>query len=115
VPIVAGETILVLLADKSADNRALVSLHRDLTRVRWKVTAEKNWSTNRVFVWRDLVVLGTPSGEISALCTDTGAKVWSRTIKGPVRSVGGAEDTLLVGTPSGDLYALNAPGSCSSK
>jgi outer membrane protein assembly factor BamB len=115
VPVVSGENVLVLLVDKSADYRALVSLDRNVTRVRWRVNAEKNWLTSRAFVWGDVVVLGTPSGEISAYCTGNGGKVWSRAIKGRVRSVGGAEDTLLVGTPSGDLYAFKAPSSCSNK
>jgi glucose dehydrogenase len=115
VPVVSGEDVLVLLVDKSADYRSLVSLDRSVTHVRWRVNAEKNWSTSRAFVWGDLVVLGTPSGELSAYCTETGSKVWSRTIKGRVRSIGGAEDTLLVGTPGGDLYAFKSLSSCSSK
>jgi outer membrane protein assembly factor BamB len=112
VPVVVGDTILLLLTDKSADHRGLVSLDRDLTRVRWQVTAEKDWLTSRVFVRGDVVVLGTPSGEISAFCTDTGAKVWSGTIKGRVRSVGGAGNILLAGTQNGDLYALQVSPSC---
>ncbi len=115
VPVVSGENVLVLLVDKSADYRSLVSLDRNVMRVRWRVNAEKNWLTSRVFIWGDLVVLGTLSGEISAFCTNTGAQVWSRTVKGRVRSIGGAEGTLLVGTQSGDLYALKVPSSCSSK
>jgi hypothetical protein len=32
-----------------------------------------------------------------------------------VRAIGGTEDILLVGTQSGDLYALHAPRTCAAK
>jgi len=83
-----------------------------LDHVRWRVSADKNWSTSRIFVWGDVVVLGTSSGDVAAYCAKTGVPTWSRTIKGVVRSVGGTEDILLVGTPTGDLYAMRAPRSC---
>jgi outer membrane protein assembly factor BamB len=115
VPVRTADSVLVLLTDQSADYRALVSLNPALDGVRWRVAAEKNWSTTRVFVWGDVIVLGTPSGEIAAYCEKTGALAWSRTVKGPVRAVGGAEDILLAGTRTGDLYALRAPRSCNGK
>jgi outer membrane protein assembly factor BamB len=66
-------------------------------------------------VWGDVVVLGTPHGEVLAYCTNTGARSWTRSVGGIVRSTGGAADTLLVGTTSGGLYALNAPRTCDAK
>jgi hypothetical protein len=48
-------------------------------------------------------------------CEKTGAPAWSRTVTGPVRAIGGAEDILLVGTQTGTLYALHAPRSCDLK
>ena len=115
VPVRTADSVLVLLADQSADYRAVVSLDPALDNVRWRVAADKNWTTSRIFVWGDVLVLGTPSGNVDAYCARTGVPAWSRSIKGRVRSVGGAEDILLVGTPGGDLYAMRAPRSCDAK
>jgi outer membrane protein assembly factor BamB len=112
VPVRTADSVLVLLIDKSADHRALVALDPALERVRWRVAADGKWSTSRVFVWGDVIVLGTPSGEIVGYCEKTGKVAWSRIVKGLVRAIGGAGDTLLVGTPAGDLYAMRASRSC---
>jgi outer membrane protein assembly factor BamB len=115
VPVRTVDSVLVLLADQAADYRAVVSLAPGLDNVRWRVAADKNWTTSRIFVWGDVIVLGTASGNVDAYCATTGVPAWSRNIKGPVRSVGGAEDILLVGTRNGDLYAMRAPRSCDAK
>jgi outer membrane protein assembly factor BamB len=115
VPAKASDSVVVLLGDASADNRAVVSLDPALTTIRWRVSAEPRWTTSRVFVWGDVIVVGTPSGDVNAYCNKTGALTWSRSIKGSVRSIGGAEDLLLVGTQNGDLYAMRAPRSCDAK
>ncbi len=104
----------ILLSDAAADYCALVSADPALTRINWRVAAETSWSTSRVFVWGDLVVLGTPSGDAVAYCKGTGAKSWTRTVKGPVRAIGGSGDTLLVGTSKGGLSAFRAPRLCRS-
>jgi outer membrane protein assembly factor BamB len=115
VPARTADSVLVLLTDQSADYRALVSVDPALEGIRWRVSAEKNWTTSRVFVWGDVIVLGTASGDVAAYCGKTGVLAWSRSVNGPVRAVGGAEDILLVGTRSGDLYALRAPRSCEAQ
>jgi outer membrane protein assembly factor BamB len=115
VPTRAADSLLVLLTDKAADYRALVSLDSGLNRIRWQAAADTTWSTSRVFVWGDVVVLGTSFGQVTAYCKETGAAAWSRSVNGPVRSIGGAEDTLLVGTRTGRLYALRAPRSCDAE
>lgn len=115
VPVRTTNALLVLLTDQAADYRALVSIDPALKGVRWQVTADKNWSTSRVFVWGDVVVLGMSSGDILTYCEATGAPSWTRSVDGPVRSIGGAGDTLLVGTRIGGLYALNAPRTCGAK
>ena len=115
IPVRTADSVLVLLTDHEADYRVLVSADPALERERWRATADKSWSTSRVFVWGDVVVLGTSSGDILAYCKDTGAKSWTRSVNGPVRSVGGAADTLLVGTRTGGLYALSAPRRCDAR
>lgn len=112
VPVRTADSVLILLIDKSADHRALVALDPALERVRWRVATDTLWRTSRIFVWGDVVVLGTPSGEVAAYCEKTGKVAWSRTVKGRVRAIGGAGDTLLVGTSDGDLYAMRASRSC---
>jgi outer membrane protein assembly factor BamB len=114
VPFRTADALLVLLTDQPSDYRALVSMDPALKGARWQVTADKNWSTSRVFVWGDVVVLGTPSGEILAYCANTGARSWTRSVKGRIRSIGGGADTLLIGTDTGGLYALNAPRTCNA-
>jgi outer membrane protein assembly factor BamB len=114
VPVRLTDSILILLNDTSANYRAVVSVNAALTRINWRLAADDRWSTSRVFAWGDLVVLGTPSGDAVAYCTDTGAKSWTRTVKGPVRAIGGSGDTLLVGTSKGGLSAFRAPRSCRS-
>ena len=115
VPVRTADSVLVLLVDQSGDYRAVASLDPGLDNVRWRVAADKNWTTSRIFVWGDVIVLGTPLGNVEAYCAKTGVPAWSRSIKGRVRSVGGVEDILLVGTPGGDLYAMRAPRSCDAK
>ena len=112
VPVRLTESILVLLNDTSANYRVVVSLDARLTHINWRLAADDRWSTSRIFAWGDLVVLGTPSGDAVAYCKDTGAKSWTRTVKGPVRAIGGSGDTLLVGTSKGGLSAFRAPRSC---
>ena len=113
LPVRLTDSIVVLLSGTAA-YRALVSTDLALTRINWRVAADSIWSTSRVFVWGDLVVLGTASGDAVAYCTDTGAKSWTRTVKGEVRAIGGSGDTLLVGTTKGGLSAFRAPRSCRS-
>jgi len=115
VPFRTADSLLVLLADQAADQRALVSVDPSLNGVRWQATADTNWTTSRVFVWGDLVILGTSSGDVLSYCKDSGARSWTRSVKGPVRSIGGAADTLLIGTRTGGLYALKAPRTCDAK
>jgi outer membrane protein assembly factor BamB len=106
VPVVAGDAVLVLLTDEAVDYRALIALDLKLDRIRWRLAALKNWSTTRAFVWNKAVVLGTPSGEVVSYNPADASLVWSRSVTGSVRSIGGTEDTLFVSTRQGRLYAL---------
>jgi outer membrane protein assembly factor BamB len=112
MPVLTGDSLLVLLADEAADYRALVSLDATLAGVRWRRPAGPRWSTSRAFVWGNAVILGTPSGEVIAYCAADGTTAWSRAVRGYVRAVGGSEDTLYVGTSEGRLYALGPVSAC---
>lgn len=112
-PLVTQDAVLVLLADQGANYRALVSLDRALGRVNWRKAALDRWSTTRVFATSKTVVLGTPSGELTAYCAANGSSAWSHKLSGAaIRAVGGSDDTLYAGTPEGTLYAVRPPKSC---
>ena len=112
-PLVTPEAVLVLLADNEVNYRAVVSLDPSLARVRWRQAAPDRWTTSRVFATPRTVVVGSPSGEVTAYCARDGAVAWSHKVaSAPVRSIGGTEERLLVGTPQGSLYAIRPPTSC---
>src|SRR5207244_8614332 len=92
VPVLAGDSLLVLLTNEGDDYRSLVALDPMLSRIRWRQDAVNQWSTSRVFVWGNSAVVGTSAGEVTAYCAADGAKTWSRTVKGSVRSIGGSAD-----------------------
>lgn len=114
MPIPAGDSVLFLLVDQSADYKALVSVSRTLEQARWRAEPKTTWLTSRTFVWGDVIVMGTPSGDVLAYCNSNGALAWSRKVTGPVRSIGGTKDLLVVGTRTGSLVAMRAPRSCTS-
>ena len=112
-PLIRRDAVLVLLSDRGADYRALVSLDPALKQINWRRQAPDRWATTRVFATPKTVVLGTPSGEVTAYCVADGAPAWSHKLSSaPIRSIGGTEETLFVGTPQGTLYAIRPPRSC---
>jgi outer membrane protein assembly factor BamB len=112
-PLLRSDAVLVLLSDRGVDYRALVSVDPMLRRINWRRQALDRWTTTRVFATQKTVVLGTPSGEVTAYCVADGAPAWSHKLSSaPIRSVGGTEEMLFVGTPQGTLYAIRPPRSC---
>jgi len=112
-PLLREDAVLVLLADEQANYRALVSLDPALGRVRWRQSATDRWTTSRVFATQRTVLVGTPSGEVTAYCLADGSPAWSyKLASAPIRSIGGSDETLYVGTPQGALYAIRPPKAC---
>ena len=112
-PVLTKDTVLVLLADKEANYRAIVSLNPALARVMWRQTTPDRWTTSRVFATQRTVWVGSPSGDVTAFCATDGSVAWSHKLaNAPVRSFGGTDERLLVGTPSGALYAIRPPPPC---
>ena len=112
-PFATPESVLVLLADAEVNYRAVVSLDPSLARVRWRQSAPDRWTTSRVFATVRTVVMGSPSGEVTAYCASDGSLAWSQKLaNAPVRSIGGTDEQLFVGTPQGSLYAIRPPTSC---
>lgn len=112
VPVVAGNSLLVLLADRRGVPRALVSVDLALTRVGWRQAASAPWSTPRVFVSNGVALVGTEAGALHAYCLGSGDRAWSREVGGTVRSIGGANGQLYVGTSDGVLRALPVTPAC---
>jgi outer membrane protein assembly factor BamB len=111
----ARNMLLVLLTNATADYLSLVALDPKLETIRWRQTATKHWSTSRAFVWKNTVILGTSSGEVTGYCVADGTKGWSHTVRGSVRSIGGSDDALYVTTQGGSLYALRPTEVCGAK
>jgi outer membrane protein assembly factor BamB len=112
-PLLTRDAVFVLLADAQANYRALVSLDPALRRVNWRRAAPDRWSTTRIFATARTIYVGTPSGDVAAYCAADGSPAWSHKLaEAPIRSIGGTDDRLFVGTPQGMLYALRPPRSC---
>lgn len=112
-PLVRPDAVLVLLMDREANYRALVSIDSAATRVNWRRAAPDRWTTSRVFATERAIVLGTPTGEVTAVCAADGSAAWSHKLTSvPIRSIGGGDEMLFVGTPQGTLYALKPPRAC---
>jgi outer membrane protein assembly factor BamB len=112
-PVLTKDAVFVLLADKDANYRAIVALDPTLARVRWRQAAPDRWTTSRVFATEHTVFVGSSSGEVTAYCARDGSLAWTHKLsKAPIRAVGGTDERLLVGTPSGALYAVRPPRTC---
>ena len=112
-PVVSRDAVFVLLTDREVNYRALVSIDPEASRVNWRRAAPDRWTTTRVFATQHTIVLGTPAGEVTAYCRRDGSPAWSHKVtNAPIRSIGGSEQVLYVGTPQGALYAITAPSSC---
>jgi outer membrane protein assembly factor BamB len=112
-PLVKPDAVVVLLVDREANYRALVSIDSAATRINWRRAAPDRWTTSRVFATERTIVLGTPSGDVTAFCIADGAPAWSHKLtSGPIRSIGGGDEMLFVGTPQGTLYAVKPPRAC---
>jgi outer membrane protein assembly factor BamB len=112
-PLVTPEAVFVLLADQSAEYRALVSLDPELRRANWRRAAPAQWTTSRIFATHRTIVVGTSSGEVMAYCQQDGSPAWSHKLStAAIRSIGGSDHVLYVGTPQGMLYAFRPPASC---
>jgi len=112
-PLVKPGAVFVLLTDPGMDYRALVSVDPALRRINWRRQAPDRWSTTRVFATDKTIVLGTPTGEVTAYCVADGDPAWTQKLSSaPIRSVGGTDEMLFVGTPAGTLYAIRPPRSC---
>lgn len=97
-PVLAGTALIV--ADYSSFLHAVES---DLSAVRWSQAGR--WSSDRVLVEDETIVAGTTAGELTALRLETGEQVWSATVEGVIRGIGGRRGTYFAGVQAGTIYA----------
>jgi outer membrane protein assembly factor BamB len=95
------EDALIVLVDQST----LAAYDRTLNRVRWTQEGDPRWSSNQPLIWREMVVVGTSDGKVSAFDISDGREVLSLSVDGMVRGLGASENILFIGTYGGTLYA----------
>jgi eukaryotic-like serine/threonine-protein kinase len=105
LPAISETNIVILLVDAGNDYRAVASVDLTLMKVRWNRAAPEKWTTSRIFLSEKTMVLGR-RGELMGYSCVNGELLWSLPLVGTIRSVGGAEGMLYVGTTEGTLYAL---------
>jgi outer membrane protein assembly factor BamB len=108
LPVISDKSILVLQTDARNDYRAIASVDLELTKVHWRRAAPDKWTTSRLFVAGESIVLGRP-GEVIGYSRLSGERLWSMPLVGTIRSIGGNDGVLFVGTTEGTLYAVRQP------
>lgn len=103
-----GNSLIAFLNPKGGAGGAetLLCLDLALTKARWSQTIQGDWSLTRVHVHRGDVLAGSEAGEVAAYRLTDGAKHWSHIFKGVIRSIGGSDDVLYIGTLNGMVYAF---------
>jgi outer membrane protein assembly factor BamB len=104
----AGESLIAFLNPKGGAGGAetLVSIDLALTRIRWSQVNAGGWSLTRTHLWQKDVLAGDEAGEVIAYRLTDGARQWSHKFKGVIRSIGGTDEVLYIGTLSGMVYAF---------
>jgi outer membrane protein assembly factor BamB len=105
---VTGDRLLVMLADDQESIRTVMALDLALKAELWRQTASRHWSTSRLFLWRDCVLVAD-GGEVDAFVMSDGRRSWTRTFDGTVRVIGGSDHTLFAGTTDGAISAFLTP------
>jgi outer membrane protein assembly factor BamB len=103
-----GNSLIAFLNSKGGAGGAetLLCLDLALRKARWSQTIQGDWSLTRVHVHRGDVLAGSEAGEVAAYRLTDGAKHWSHIFKGVIRSIGGSDDVLYIGTLNGMVYAF---------
>jgi outer membrane protein assembly factor BamB len=105
-PTLTSDSILFFLENKSERAGYIVSLNRDLSKLRWTQKSSPDWASEQPRVSKGLILAGNCRGELAAFRASDGAPQWKVQLKGCIRSVGDSGDTLYVGVQEGTVYAL---------
>lgn len=103
----AGEH-LVLFTGQRNQGSMLVSFEPGLSKIHWKREAAEDtgWTTYRIHIWNDDVVVGDGLGNVVAFRIADGARSWSIDVRGVVKTIARSGDRLFVGTLQGMLYSF---------
>jgi outer membrane protein assembly factor BamB len=104
-----GDSLVLFVGE--AGVVTLLSLHADLSSVRWSRNAPgSGWSSfSRPHVWKGAVFVGTEDGRFLALRLADGEPEWEGAVKGAIAGIGGDDKFLCLGTTNGSLYAYPLP------
>ena len=105
-PMIADDSVFFFLEDKSQHAGYIVSLTKDLKGVSWTQRSSPDWASERPYFSKGLVIAGNCRGDLTAYRASDGAPQWTLNLKGCIRSVNDAGDTLFAGTQEGTIYAL---------
>ena len=110
-PTVTGDSILLFLNQGGGAGAAqsLLSVDRALKKIQWRQQVSSGWSVTRPFLWRSTVLAGSEEGEVKAFRVSDGVEQWAIKLKATIRSFGGDDKVLYIGTLAGTVTAYE-PG-----
>lgn len=109
MPIVAGETVVVLLGEETSCCGAITALDTDLKATRWSRSGSSLWDTYRPLLWDDHVIVGTDEGHVYCYGIANGELEWSQSFGGDTRGLGRSDDLLFIGDLRGRVIAFIPP------
>lgn len=99
-----GDSVLVFFGEKT-----LACLDASLKKIRWSQTSFGPWTSSRPYLWDGAVLAGNERGEVFALRTSDGSRLWSEKFEGVIRGIGTSEGVLYIGTLKRNVYAWRIP------
>lgn len=100
-PVLAGGAVVVLVGSST-----LTAFEPGLEEIRWEQKATGRWSSPQPLKWKNMVLVGTGSGNVRGFDTSDGHEALSLEVDGVVRGLGADGDILFVGTLGGLLVAF---------
>ena len=97
--------LFLFLDNRSERSGYVVSLTRDLTKLRWQQKSSPDWASERPHAKDGLILAGNCRGEAVAFRASDGAPQWKLNLKGCIRSIGSSEKRVFVGVQEGTVYA----------
>ena len=96
------DSMLIVLC---GGGKEIIGVDRSLDQIRWRRTAETNWSSYRPHLWHGSVLIGDEQGNFCALDPASGTAQWTEKFEGTIRGIGSDGNLLFIGTLQGMVYA----------
>jgi eukaryotic-like serine/threonine-protein kinase len=107
---VTANGLMALLENSSERSGYVVSLTTDLKPI-WQQKFSPEWASERPYLWGKSVLVGNCRGELTALSAFDGTSQWKLKLKGCIRSIGNAGNTVFIGVQEGTIYRYDLPPS----